>query len=102
VYRTCECREKSASPQLLEMLMIESDWFAGARMPYSGRENPKAGDTVRHPSRGIGTVFELDLQADKSAKQEDVKNEKVRVKFDDGTSETVLARELSLVQRASE
>jgi len=32
-------------------------------MPYAGVENPKAGDTVKHRSGEVGTVFELDLQA---------------------------------------
>jgi hypothetical protein len=71
-------------------------------MPYAGGENPKAGDTVKHLSRGSGTVFELDLQADKGAKQQDVENEKIKVKFDDGTSTTGLASEFRLVKRASE
>ncbi len=39
-------------------------------MPYAGGENPKVGDIVKHPSRGAGTVFELDLQVDKAAKQQ--------------------------------
>jgi hypothetical protein len=43
-------------------------------MPYGGGENPKVGDTVKHRSGEVGTVFELDLRADK--------NEKIRVKFD--------------------
>ena len=71
-------------------------------MPYAGGENPKVGDIVKHPSRGVGTVFELDLQADKAAKGQDVENEKIKVKFDDGTSTTALAREFRLVKRASE
>jgi hypothetical protein len=71
-------------------------------MPYAGGENPKAGDTVKHPSRGAGTVFELDLQTDKAAKQQNVENEKIKVKFDDGTSTTDLASEFRLVKRASE
>jgi hypothetical protein len=71
-------------------------------MPYAGGENPKAGDIVKHPSRGTGTVFELDLQADKAAKQQDAEDEKIKVKFDDGTSTIDLASELKLVKRASE
>ena len=43
-------------------------------MPYAGGENPKVGDIVKHPSRGTGTVFELDLQADDAAKQRSVEN----------------------------
>ena len=39
-------------------------------MPYACGENPKVGDIVKHPSRGAGTVFELDLQVDKAAKQQ--------------------------------
>ena len=60
------------------------------------------GDTVKHPSRGAGTIFELDLQADRAAKQQDVETKKIKVKFDDGTSTTALAREFTLVKRASE
>jgi hypothetical protein len=71
-------------------------------MPYAGGENPKVGDIVKHPSLSVGTVFELDLQADKAAKEQDVENEKIKVKFDDGTSTTALAREFRLVKRASE
>jgi hypothetical protein len=71
-------------------------------MPYVGGENPKVGDTVKHPFKGTGTVFELDLQTDKSAKQQDAENEKIKVKFDDGTSGRDLAREFKLIKRASE
>jgi hypothetical protein len=71
-------------------------------MPYAGGENPKVGDIVKHPSRGTGTVFELDLQANDAAKQRSVENEKIKVKFDDGTSATDFAREFKLVKRASE
>jgi hypothetical protein len=71
-------------------------------MPYAGGENPKVGDIVKHPSHGVGTVFELDLQADKAAKEQDAENEKVKVKFDDGASTVDLAREFTLVKRASE
>ena len=71
-------------------------------MPYAGGENPKVGDILKHPSRGTATVFELDLQADKAAKQQDATNEKIKVKFDDGTSTVHLAREFKLVKRASE
>jgi hypothetical protein len=71
-------------------------------MPYAGGENPKVGDIVKHPSRGTGTVFELDLQADDAAKERSVENEKIKVKFDDGTSGTHFAREFKLVKRASE
>jgi hypothetical protein len=71
-------------------------------MPYAGGENPKVGDIVKHPSRDTGTVFELDLQADRAAKEQGVENEKIKVKFDDGTSTTALAREFTLVKRASE
>ena len=66
-------------------------------MPYSGGENPKVGDTVKHRSGQIGTVFELDEQREKSAK-----DEKIKVKFDDGNSMVGLAREFSLVKEASE
>jgi hypothetical protein len=71
-------------------------------MPYAGGENPKVGDIVKHPSRGMGTVFELDLQADKAAKQQDAENEKIKARFDDGTSSVDLASEFRLVKRASE
>jgi hypothetical protein len=71
-------------------------------MPYAGGENPKVGDIVKHPSRGTGTVFKLDLQADKAAKRQDAQNEKIKVKFDDGTSAIDLASEFKLVKRASE
>lgn len=71
-------------------------------MPYAGGENPKVGDIVKHPSRGAGAVFELDLQADKAAKQQDPENEKIKVRFDDGTSTIGLASEFKLVKRASE
>jgi hypothetical protein len=74
----------------------------GLLMPYAGGENPRVGDTLKHPSRGTGTVFELDLQADRAAKEQGVENEKIKVKFDDGTSATALAREFTLVKRASE
>jgi hypothetical protein len=30
-------------------------------MPYGGGENPKVGDTVKHRSGEVGTVFELDF-----------------------------------------
>ncbi len=71
-------------------------------MPYAGGENPKVGDSMKRPSRGVGTVFDLDLQADKSAKEQGVENEKIKVKFDDGTSTMDLAREFTLLKRASE
>jgi hypothetical protein len=71
-------------------------------MPYAGGENPKVGDIVKHPSRGTGTVFELDLQANKAAKEQSVESEKIKVKFDDGTSTTDFAREFKLIKRASE
>jgi hypothetical protein len=71
-------------------------------MPYAGGENPKVGDIVKHPSRGMGTVFELDLQADKAAKQQDAENEKIKARSDDGTSSVDLASEFRLVKRASE
>ncbi len=71
-------------------------------MPYAGGENPKAGDTVKHRSGEVGTVFELDLQADKTAKYDSLEDEKIKVKFDNGTSTTALASEFRLVKRASE
>lgn len=71
-------------------------------MPYAGGENPKAGDTVKYQTGQVGTVFELDLQADKTAKYDSAADEKVKVKFDDGTSTTALASEFRLVKRASE
>jgi hypothetical protein len=71
-------------------------------MPYAGGENPKVGDTVKHPSRGAGTVFELDLRADKTAKEQGLESEKIKVKFDDGSSAMDLAKEFTLVKRASE
>jgi hypothetical protein len=48
-------------------------------MPYAGGENPKVGDTVKHHSGSVGTVFELDLQPEETAEEE-----KIKVKFDDG------------------
>ena len=51
-------------------------------MPYAGGENPKVGDTVKHRSGEVGTVFELDLQADKTAKYDSLEDEKIKVKFD--------------------
>jgi hypothetical protein len=66
-------------------------------MPYAGGENPKVGDTVKHHSGSVGTVFELDLQPEKT-----VEEEKIKVKFDGGTSVTDLASEFTLVKRASE
>jgi len=71
-------------------------------MPYAGGQNPKVGDTVKHPLRGTGTVFELDLQANKAAKQQDAQSEKIKVKLDDGSSTNDLASEFTLVKRASE
>jgi hypothetical protein len=71
-------------------------------MPYAGGDNPKVGDIVKHPARGAGTVFELDLQVDKTAKQQTAATEKIKVKFDDGTSTTDLASEFTLVKRPSE
>lgn len=71
-------------------------------MPYAGGQNPKVGDTVKHPSRGTGTVFELDLQADRAANQQGAESEKIKVKLDDGSSSTGLASEFTLVKRASE
>ena len=71
-------------------------------MPYAGGENPKAGDTVKHTSGEVGTVFELDLQADKTAKNDSPEDEKIKVKFDSGVSTTALAREFRLVKRPSE
>ena len=71
-------------------------------MPYAGGQNPKVGDTVKHPSRGAGTVFELDLQADKAANQQGAESEKIKVKLDDGSSANGLASEFTLVKRASE
>ena len=71
-------------------------------MPYAGGENPKAGDTVKHDSGQVGTVFELDLQADKTAKYESVEDETIKVKFDNGTSTAALAKEFRLVKRAAE
>jgi hypothetical protein len=71
-------------------------------MPYAGGDNPKVGDIVKHPSRGAGTVFELDLQVDRAAKQQEPATEEIKVKFDDGTSTTDLASEFTLVKRPSE
>jgi hypothetical protein len=71
-------------------------------MPYAGGENPKMSDTVKHPSRGAGTVFELDLQADKTAKEQGLESEEMKVKFDDGSSTVDLAKEFRLVKRTSE
>jgi len=50
-------------------------------MPYTGGENPKVGDTVKHRSEQVGTVFELDLPADKTAKYDSLEDEKIKVKF---------------------
>ena len=66
-------------------------------MPYAGGENPKVGDTVKHQSGSVGTVFELDLQPEKTAEEE-----KIKMKFDDGASITDLASKFTLVKRASE
>lgn len=71
-------------------------------MPYANGENPKAGDTVKHHTGQVGTVFELDLQVDKTAKYDSAADEKIKVKFDNGTSATALASEFRLVKRASE
>jgi len=69
-------------------------------MPYAGGENPKAGNTVKRRSGEVGTVFELDLQVDKTAKYDNLEDEKIKVKFDNGTSTTAL--EFRLVKRPSE
>jgi len=69
-------------------------------MPYAGGENPKAGNTVKRRSGEVGTVFELDLQADRTAKYDNLEDEKIKVKFDNGTSTTAL--EFRLVKRPSE
>ena len=66
-------------------------------MPYAGGENPKVGDTVKHHSGSVGTVFELDLQPEETAEEE-----KIKVKFDDGRSVTDLASKFTLLKRASE
>jgi hypothetical protein len=66
-------------------------------MPYAGGENPRVGDTVKHRSGQVGTVFELDQQPEKSAK-----DEKIKVKFDNGSSIVALASEFTLVKEASE
>ena len=71
-------------------------------MAYASGENPKVGDIVKHGSRGAGTVFELDLQTNKAAKEQSVEKEKIKVRFDDGTSTTDFAREFKLMKRASE
>ena len=71
-------------------------------MPSAGGENPKVGDTVKHRSEQVGTVFELDLQADKTAKYDSLEDEKIKVKFDNGTSTTARANEFRLVKRPSE
>jgi hypothetical protein len=42
----------------------------------------KVGDTVKHRSGEVGTVFELDLQADNTAKYDKLEDEKIKVKFD--------------------
>ncbi len=71
-------------------------------MACAGGENPKVGDTVKHRAEQVGTVFELDLQADKTAKYDSLEDEKIKVKFDNGTSITALASEFRLVKRPSE
>lgn len=71
-------------------------------MPYAGGENPKAGNTVKRRSGEVGTVFELDLQADKTAKYDNLDDEKIKVKFDNGTSTTALASKFRLEKRPSE
>jgi len=42
------------------------------------------------------------LQADKTAKYDSLEDEKIKVKFDNGTSTTALASEFRLVKRPSE
>ena len=71
-------------------------------MPCAGGENPKVRDTAKHRSEQVGTVFELDLRADKTAKYDSLEDEKIKVKFDNGTSTTALASEFRLVKRPSE
>jgi hypothetical protein len=83
------------------MIKLMSVWKEQP-MPYAGGENPKVGDTVKHRSGEVGTVFELDLQADKTAKYDSLEDEKIKVKFDNGTSTTALASEFRLVKRPSE
>lgn len=71
-------------------------------MPYAGGENPKASDTVKHRTGQVGTGCELNQQADKTARYDSLQNEKIKVKFDDGTSTIAPASEFRLVKRASE
>ena len=52
---------------------------------------------MKHQSGSVGTVFELDLQPEKTAEEE-----KIKMKFDDGASITDLASKFTLVKRASE
>ena len=66
-------------------------------MPYSGGENPKAGDVVKNRSGQTGTVFELDARKNETSDQE-----KIRVNFDDGNSTVDLASGFELVKRVSE
>jgi hypothetical protein len=70
----------------------------GHCMPYASGESPTAGDTVKRQSGKVGTVFELDLQANQTATNVEDK----KVKFDEGTSEVDSARECDFVRRASE
>ena len=66
-------------------------------MPYSGGQNPKAGDTVKHHTGSVGTVFELDPRTSETAEEE-----KIKVSFDDGQSRVDRASEFTLIKRASE
>jgi hypothetical protein len=87
----------------MQVLMIKFErgrnWLC---VPYAGSENPKAGDTAKHCTGQVGTVFELDLQADKTAKYDSLEDEKIKVKFDDRISTIALASEFRFVKRASE
>jgi hypothetical protein len=47
-------------------------------------------------------VFELDLQAEQTAKGEKIEYEEIKVKFDDEASTTALASQFKLVKRPSE
>ena len=50
-------------------------------MRYASGEIPKAGDNVKHLSGKVSTVFELDLQANKASSNENVEDEKIKMKF---------------------
>jgi hypothetical protein len=64
-----------------------------------GRVRKRA--TPKHHTGQVGTVFELDLQVDKTAQYDSAADEKIKVKFDTGNSTTALVSDFRLVKRAS-